>query len=71
MMLELKDKKCEGFDRIPLCVIHDARDILLPPMADLFKEIYSSSKIPEQSKVAKIVPIHKKGSKNEKAMTLS
>ena len=37
---ELKNKKCEGFDRIPLCMLLDARVALLPPMAVLFNEIY-------------------------------
>ena len=37
---ELKNKKCEGFDRIPVCVLLDARSILLHPMAMLFNEIY-------------------------------
>ena len=60
---ELKNKKCEGFDRIPVCMLLDARETLLPPMANLFNEIYHSCKIPEQWKVSKIVPTHKKGSK--------
>ena len=29
-MSELKNKKCEGFDRIPVCMIYDARELLLP-----------------------------------------
>ena len=27
----LKSKHCEGYDHIPLCIISDARDILLDP----------------------------------------
>ena len=60
---ELKNKKCEGFDRIPVCMLIDARVKLLPPLAVLFNEIYHSCKIPDQWKVAKIIPIFKKGSK--------
>ena len=59
-MSELKNKKCEGFDRIPVCMIYDARDMLLPPMAALFNSIYQTLKIPEQWKVSKIIPIFKK-----------
>ena len=33
-------------------------------MAELFSKIYSTGKIPEQWKVSKIIPTHKKGSKN-------
>ena len=62
-MDELKNKKCEGFDRIPVCIILDARVKLLPPLSVLFNEIYHSCKIPDQWKVAKIIPIFKKGSK--------
>ena len=62
---ELNNKKCEGFDRIPVCVLYDARVRLLPPLTILFSEIYRSCKIPEQWKVAKIIPIFKKGSKIE------
>ena len=29
---ELKNKKCEGFDRIPVCMLLDARVKLLPPL---------------------------------------
>ena len=35
------------------------------PMALLFSKIYSTGKIPEQWKVAKIVPTFEKGSKSE------
>ena len=41
----------------------DACVTLLPPMAVLFNEINQTCKIPEQWKVAKIIPIFKKGSK--------
>ena len=37
-MISLKSKRCEGYDRIPVCVIADSSDILLEPMAQL---IYS------------------------------
>ena len=37
--------------------------MLLPPMANLFNEIYHSCKVPDQWKVAKIIPTFKKGNK--------
>ena len=64
-MRDLNNKKCEGFDRIPVCAIYDARESLLDPMAALFSTIYTTGKLPEQWKVSKIVPAHKKGSKTE------
>ena len=38
-MADLNSKKCEGYDRIPVCMLIDAREILLHPMASLFNEI--------------------------------
>ena len=63
-MLDLKNKQCEGYDRIPVCVLRDARDTLLDQMSALFNKIYYSMKIPEQWKVAKVIPTFKKGSRN-------
>ena len=54
---ELKNKKCEGFDRIPVCMLLDAKVKILPHMANLFNAIYQTCKIRDQWKVAKIVPI--------------
>ena len=59
----LKNKKCEGYDRIPVCLIKDAKVPLLDPMCKLFKNIYATGQLPEQWKVSKIIPIHKKGCK--------
>ena len=64
-MLGLNNKKCEGFYRIPKCMLLDAVDTLLTPMASLFSEIYLTKKIPEHWKVTKITPIFKKGNKSE------
>ena len=61
----LKNKKCEGYDRIPVCVIKDAKVPLLEPMCKLFKNIYATGQLPEQWKVSKIVPIFKKGCKTK------
>ena len=38
---ELKNKKCEGYDRIPLCMIRDSSDALLDPLSFLFDKIIS------------------------------
>ena len=62
-MADLSNKKCEGYDQIPVCMLFDARNILLHPMVSLFNSLHSTKKIPEQWKVAKIIPIFKKGSK--------
>ena len=62
---DLNNKKCEGFDRIPVCVLFNAKDVLITPFTKLFDKIYSTGKIPDQWKVSKIIPIFKKGSKTE------
>ena len=43
-MSDLKNKKCEGFDRIPVSTMFDAHELLLNPMADLFEKIYLTAK---------------------------
>ena len=53
----LPNKKCEGFDRIPVCMLLDARDVLLDPLSSLFTKVYASGKIPDQWKVSKIILI--------------
>ena len=63
-MLTLNQKKCEGYDRIPVCCIYDARESLQVPMASLFDKIYNTCVVPEQWKISKIMPIFKKGCKN-------
>ena len=63
-LFDLSSKKCEGFDRIPVCALSDAKFALLDSMALLFDKIYSTCTIPDQWKVSKIIPIFKKGSKN-------
>ena len=45
---DLKNKKCEGYDRIPLCMLIDSRDVILPALQSLFSSIYLTKKIPEQ-----------------------
>ena len=39
-METLVNKKCEGYDRMPLCCLYDAKSVLLTPFANLFTRIY-------------------------------
>ena len=41
----IKSKRCEGYDRIPVTAICDARDVLLEPHSVLFDKIYYSGKL--------------------------
>ena len=62
---ELKVKNCEGFDRIPLRVLRTGATILSKPLSVLFHKIYETKEIPEQWKLSKIIPLHKKGDRHE------
>jgi hypothetical protein len=61
----MKIKNSEGFDRIPQRIIKEGLENLLEPYAQLFKRIYTQRSVPDQWLLAKTIPIHKKGSKNE------
>ena len=61
----IKMKNSEGDDRIPQRIIIDGINILLRPLTVLFGKIYETKEIPEQWKLAKITPVHKKGNKDE------
>ena len=56
-------KNSEGDDRIPQRILIDGVEILLSPLTKLFGNIYETMTIPEQWKMAKITPVHKKGAK--------
>ena len=58
---DLPNKKCEGFDRIPVCMLRDCDNILLDPLCAFFSNIYATGLLPEEWKVSKIIPIFKKG----------
>ena len=60
----MKIKNCEGIDRIPLRILNEGAEILHKPLSKLFKLIYETKQVPEQWKIAKIIPTHKKGTKD-------
>ena len=63
-IIDLPNKKCEGFDRIPVCLLRDSCEIILDLMASLFSKVYATGLLPEQWKVSEIVPTFRKGNKN-------
>ena len=60
----IKMKNSQGDDRIPQRILIDGISILLNPLTTLFGTIYEKKEIPEQWKLAKITPVHKKGNKS-------
>ena len=64
-MKEIKLKNSEGCDRIPQRILLDGIEILAGPMTTLFNKIYLQKKLPEQWLMSVIIPVHKKGKKDE------
>jgi len=57
----LKPKRCYGIDRTPMTVLKDGFEIIKHSLLDLLNKVYVTKQIPSQWKVARIIPIHKKG----------
>ena len=64
VMTGLKIKNCEGFDRIPLRILNEGAEYLIGPMTKLMQMIYNSKKVPDQWRIAKVIPTHKNGPKD-------
>ena len=62
---DVKIKNTEGYDRIPQRILIEGADFLIGPLTLLFKIVYRDKCIPEQWRFAKIIPVHKKDSKQE------
>lgn len=65
IMNNLPAKRCFGYDRVPLIFLKDGAEVLAPIVTDLMKKIFKEKRAPEQWKIARIVPLHKKGKKEE------
>ena len=63
IMKNLQQKNSYGCDRIPLRILRDGYSVLGKPVYALMDKIYEQKKIPEQWKMSRIIPLHKKGSK--------
>ena len=61
----IKIKNNEGYDRIPQRILVDGINHLITPLTHLFSLIYTKKIIPDQWKIAKVVPLFKKGSPNQ------
>ena len=63
IMCNLKAKRCQGYDRIPLIFYNDGAEVLTPVVTSLMRKIINECTVPEQWKLAKVIPVFKKGSK--------
>lgn len=59
------NKKSCGYDEVPIGIIKENIDILAEPLSLFFNECFEENIFPEQLKIAKILPIFKKGSKTD------
>ena len=61
IMMSLKNKKCHGYDSVPLLVLKDGAEVLAAPFTKLVKKIYQTKVIPDQWKISRTIPLFKKG----------
>ena len=61
----LTTDKSEGPNGIPTKILHLLKNDISHIFADLFNKLFSTGVFPSALKIAKILPIHKKGSKLE------
>jgi len=61
----LTNKKSAGLDGISGFFVKKFNNTLAPYLAFLFNKMISSNSVPELWKIAKIIPVHKKGPKTE------
>jgi len=57
------DKKSAGSDNIPSCLLKWANQIIAPILAKMFNKFYEIGKYPDELKIARVTPLHKKGDK--------
>ncbi|CAG9135167.1 unnamed protein product [Plutella xylostella] len=65
LVKSLENKKSCGYDGLPMTVIKDNIDVLATPLAYFYNECISHGIFPDQLKIARILPVHKKGSKTD------
>ena len=59
------ERKSTGHIDIPMKLIKAARFLIAPHLAKIFRDCVDSGYYPDMLKVAKVVPLHKKGSKDD------
>jgi exonuclease III len=59
---DLKAKRSQGYDRCPVVMLKDGKQELLTIITILMRKVIINGAVPEQWKIAKVIPLHKKGS---------
>ena len=65
IMADTKAKNSHGFDNIPMRILRDGAAYLAAPYHKLMEMIYRTKNLPEQWRVARVLPLYKKGSKSD------
>ena len=65
ILVSLPNKRCSGYDRIPLIFYKDGSVVLLTVITKLMQKVLKHKVIPEQWKLAKVIPVYKKGNKSD------
>lgn len=63
-MKTLKKKNSNGYDRVPMYLIADLWPTIRSITSSLFKKIENQNYIPQKWKIGRIIPLHKKGEKD-------
>ena len=61
----LKNKFATGNDDIPDYIVKQCIDYLKKPLTDIYNASLESGIFPDQLKIAKVIPVHKKGNKRD------
>lgn len=61
---KLKNNFSAGIDNIPNIIIKKCASSIVEPLTHIFNTSFNEGNVPDLLKIAKIVPLHKKGNKN-------
>ena len=59
------ERKATGYDGIPISLIKENKTTLSPILTHIINLIMRTSKFPDSQKIARVTPLHKKGSKSD------
>ena len=62
---DLPNKSSTGFDDISMRIIKAIKTEIIPALTCIFNQFLNTGIFPEKPKIAKVIPIHKKGSLND------
>ena len=61
---QLKNKKSVGLDGISVKILKMSKDVIVRPITVLINKSITQGKVPNKWKIAKIIPLHKKGDRS-------